>query len=225
MAQTEQSDSSVSNPLRLRLRRRLLLTLLIGGLVAGVGVWTAAVGYRSWIEGQFDSRPPKRTPLNAPYIPSPQDVVDKMLEAAELDEHDVVFDLGCGDGRIVITAAKRYGCRGVGFEYDPKIAELARANVEKAGVADLVSIEQRDIFTIEPAELNQASAITLYLLPWMNEKLMPQLERLEPGKVILSHDWDLPGIEPDRIERLDSQFDNSRVEHRIYAWKTPLKSK
>ncbi|HZL90407.1 MAG TPA: class I SAM-dependent methyltransferase, partial [Pirellulaceae bacterium] len=142
-----------------------------------------------------------------------------------LDEHDVVFDLGCGDGRIVITAAKRYGCRGVGFEYDPKIAELARANVEKAGVADLVSIEQRDIFTIEPAELNQASAITLYLLPWMNEKLMPQLERLEPGKVILSHDWDLPGIEPDRIERLDSQFDNSRVEHRIYAWKTPLKSK
>jgi SAM-dependent methyltransferase len=223
MEQTEPQDPPRPSPVRPPARRSRLLVLLIGVLLAAVGIWTAVVGYKSWIESHFDTGPPKRQPLNAPYIPSPQDVVDTMLEAADLDENDVVFDLGCGDGRIVITAAKRYGCRGVGFEYDPKIAELARANVEKEGVADLVSIEERDIFTIESAELNRASVITLYLLPWMNEKLQPTLERLEPGKVILSHDWDLPGIEPDRIARLDSQFDDARVEHRIYVWTTPLK--
>jgi SAM-dependent methyltransferase len=223
MAPSEHKQSPVANPFRPTVRRKLLLGLLIGGLVALIGIWSAVTAYRSWLEGQIDTRPPKRKTLNAPYIPSPQDVVDTMLEAADLDKDDVVFDLGCGDGRIVITAAKRYGCRGIGFEYDPKIAGLARANVAKEGLADLVTIEQRDIFTIEPAELNRASVITLYLLPWMNEKLRPQLERLASGKVILSHDWDLPGIEPDRVVRMDSQFDDSRVEHRIYVWTTPLK--
>lgn len=222
MAPSEHKQSRV-NPFRPTVPRKLLLGLLIGGLVAMIGIWGAVLGYRSWLESQIDTRPPKRKPLNAPYIPSPQDVVDTMLEAADLDKEDVVFDLGCGDGRIVITAAKRYGCRGIGFEYDPKIAELARANVAKEGLADLVTIEQRDIFTIEPAELNRASVITLYLLPWMNEKLQPTLERLKPGKVILSHDWDLPGIEPDRVVRMDSQFDDSSVEHRIYVWTAPLK--
>jgi SAM-dependent methyltransferase len=187
-------------------------------------MWLAVFGFQWWVE-RVNSAPPHRIPKNAPFIPSPQDVVDRMLELAELDENDVVYDLGCGDGRIVITAAKRYGCRGIGFEYDAKIAELARENVRRQGVADLVTIEQRDIFTIETEELNRASAITLYLLPWMNDKLKPQLVQLGPGKVIVSHEWDLPGYEPDRAVRMESQDDRSDSQHRIFLWRTPLKKK
>jgi hypothetical protein len=221
MAQSEHSRPPVANPFRPTVRRRLLLVLLIGGLIAMIGIWSAAVGYRSWIENQFDPRPPNRKHLNAPTSRrrrtwwtrcSRRPISTRTTSCSTWVRRRTDRD-----------HRRAAGCRGVGFEYDPKIAELARANAEKSGVADLVTIEQRDIFTIEPAELNRASVITLYLLPWMNEKLQPTLARLEPGKVILSHDWDLPGIKPDRIERLDSQFDDSRVEHRVYVWTTPLK--
>lgn len=201
---------------------RRLVPWLLGGLAAVVVIWLAAIGYRAWLESRFDPQL-KRTPLNAPYIPSPQDVVDRMLALADLDQDDVIYDLGCGDGRIVITAAKRYGCRGIGYEYDPQIAELARQNAKEQGVEHLVTIEQRDIFTIERDELNRASAITLYLLPWMNEKLLPTLCQLDPGKVIVSHSWDLPGYPPDHKVQMDSQDDDTPVAHEILVWKTPLK--
>ncbi len=220
-ADNESSTTDRIDPLPLPARR--LVRWLMGGLVVAVGLWLAALAFRSWADRQIKSGPPQRAAKNAPYIPSPQDVVDRMLELADLDANDVVYDLGCGDGRIVITAARRYGCRGIGFEYDPQIAELARENAKAAGVADLVSIEQRDIFTIEPAELNRASVIALYLLPWMNEKLQPRLSELEPGKIIVSHEWDLPGASPDHEEELDSQDDDSPARHRILKWTTPLR--
>ena len=204
--------------------RRRLVVGLVAGLTVLLGLWLAVNGYRAWLEGRISSAPPQRVAKNAPYIPSPQDVVDRMLELADLDASDVVYDLGCGDGRIVITAARRYGCRGIGFEYDPQIAELARETAKAAGVADLVTIEQRDIFTIEPAELNRASVITLYLLPWMNEKLQPRLAQLDAGKRIVSHEWDLPGATPDHEEEMDSRDDGSEVRHRILTWTTPLRS-
>lgn len=205
-------------------RRRLLAWLVCGSLAAGACVWAGSYAYTTWLERSFDPKM-KRTPRNAPFIKSPQDVVDRMLELAELDENDVIYDLGCGDGRIVITAAKRYGCRGIGYEYDPKIAETARENARAEKVDHLVKIEQRDIFTLDKAKLNRASVITLYLLPWMNEKLLPRLAELDEGKTIISHDWDLPGIEPDREVEMDSQDDETPAVHRIFVWQTPLKKK
>jgi SAM-dependent methyltransferase len=220
MIQPDAAAASTTHP---PTRRRWLALWLVMGLAALLALWVAALGYRSWLEGHIAAGPPDRVPNNAPYIPSPQDVVDRMLELADLDNNDVVYDLGCGDGRIVITAAKRYGCRGVGFEYDPQIAALARQNAAAAGVAELVTIEERDIFTIETAELNRASAITLYLLPWMNEKLAPRLSELAAGKVIVSHEWNLPGISPDHEEEMDSRDDDSDARHRILKWTTPLR--
>lgn len=222
MSSPETTDPSLNLPANSRSRRRWLIGWLLAGILAVGGGWLGVFGFQQWVE-TVNSRPPHRIPRNAPYIPTPQDVVDRMLELANVDENDVVFDLGCGDGRIVITAAKRYGCRAVGFEYDAKIAELARENVRQQGVADLVTIEQRDIFTIEPAELNRASVITLYLLPWMNQKLKPNLARLDPGKVIVAHDWDLPGCKPDHSERMNSVDDDAAYEHGIFMWTTPLK--
>src|SRR6187399_1520097 len=120
------------------------------------------------------------------YVPTPEPVVDRMLELAAVDEDDIVYDLGCGDGRIVITAAQRYGVKAWGFDIDPVRVAEARANAKAAGVEDLVTIEQKDIFTLD---LSPASVVTLYLLPELNVRLIPQLAQLEPGSRIVSHDF------------------------------------
>jgi len=158
-----------------------------------------------------------RTP-DVIFVPTPQDVVDRMLELAQVSKDDLVYDLGCGDGRIVVTAAKRYGCRAVGYDIDPKRVKESIKNVEKNRVGHLVSIEQKDIFTLD---LSDASVITLYLLPTLNVKLIPQLEKLKPGSRIVSHDFAMKGVQPDKVVKLTSTEDHS--EHRIYLWTTPLK--
>ena len=112
------------------------------------------------------------------YVPTPNDVTAKMLEMADVKQSDLLFDLGCGDGRIVVTAAKKFGCKAVGYEIDPQRVIEARDNVKKRKVEHLAKIEQKDIFTLD---LSQASVIALYLLPGMNVKLVPQLEKLKPG--------------------------------------------
>lgn len=150
------------------------------------------------------------------YVPTPQPVVDKMLQVAKLRKGDVVFDLGCGDGRIVITAAKRYGVKAWGFDVDPKRIAEARENVRKNGVEDLVTIEQKDIFTLD---LSPATVVTLYLLPSLNVRLIPQLERLRHGSRIVSHDFDMKGIVPTQQLFVDA---NHRS-HGVYLWTTPLK--
>ena len=106
------------------------------------------------------------------FVPTPQEVVDKMLELAEVKEGDVVYDLGCGDGRIPVTAAKKYGVKAVGFDVDPQRIKESNENVEKNGVGKLVTIKQEDIFK---QDLSKANVVTLYLLPSLNVKLMPQL--------------------------------------------------
>ena len=151
------------------------------------------------------------------YVPTPQDVVDKMLELAEVAKDDLVYDLGCGDGRIVVTAAKKYGCRGVGYDINPKRIKESLENVEKNNVGNLVRIEQEDIFTLD---LSEANVITLYLLPSLNVKLIPQLEKLRPGSRIVSHDFDMKGVKPDKVVKLNS--DNEYSDHTIYLWTTPL---
>lgn len=153
------------------------------------------------------------------FVPTPQEVVEKMLELAEVKKEDLVYDLGCGDGRIVVTAAKKYGCKAVGFDIDPKRIEESLQNVEKNNVVDLVRIEERDIFTLD---LSEASVITLYLLPELNVKLIPQLEKLKPGSRIVSHDFDMKGVKPDKVVKVTSNQGYTQ-KHSIYLWITPLK--
>jgi hypothetical protein len=159
--------------------------------------------------------PPRRPDVI--YVPTPQPVVDKMLEIAKVTKDDIVYDLGCGDGRIVVTAAKRYGCKAFGYDIDPKRIKESNENVEDNGVGHLVTIEQRDIFTLD---LSPANVVTLYLLPSLNVKLIPQLERLKPGSRIVSHDFDMKGVKPEQVIELDTEGGGS---HTIYFWTTPLK--
>lgn len=152
------------------------------------------------------------------FVPTPQDVVEKMLELAEVKKSDLVYDLGCGDGRIVVTAAKRYGCKAVGYDIDPERIKESLENVQENDVANLVRIEQEDIFTLD---LSKADVITLYLLPSLNVKLIPQLEKLRPGTRIVSHDFDMSGVEPEEVIKLISSEDQS--EHTIYLWTAPIR--
>jgi len=154
------------------------------------------------------------------FVPTPQDVVDKMLELVEVKKDDLLYDLGCGDGRIVVTAAKRFGCKAVGYDIDPERVKESLENVEKNGVGHMVRIEQKDIFTLD---LSKANVITLYLLPSLNVKLIPQLEKLKPGSRIVSHDFRMKGVKPDKVVKLTSNEDGS--EHKIFLWTSPLKKR
>jgi ribosomal protein L11 methylase PrmA len=152
------------------------------------------------------------------FVPTPQDVVDKMLELAKIKKTDLVYDLGCGDGRIVVTAAKRYGCKAIGYDIDPQRVKESLENVEKNKVGRLVRIERKDIFTLD---LSKVNVITLYLLPSLNVKLIPQLEKLKPGSRIVSHDFGMEGAQPDKVITVTSNEDED--EHEIYLWTMPLR--
>ncbi len=160
--------------------------------------------------------------LDIEYVPTPHNVVAKMLAAAKITEDDVVYDLGCGDGRLLVAAAKKYGARGFGFDLDPERIAEARANVEKAGVGHLVTIEQKNIFDVD---VRPASVVTLYLLPELNVRLIPQLEQLAPGSRILSHDFDMAGVEPDDVWPIVAVHHRPPPrtrKHYVYKWTTPL---
>ncbi len=146
------------------------------------------------------------------FVPTPPVVIDTMLEVAQVTKDDLLYDLGCGQGDIVVAAAKKYGCRCVGYDIDPVRVREARKNVEENNVGHLVRIEHQDVFTLD---LSDADVITLYLLPSLNVKLIPQLEKLKPGSRIVSHDFDMRGVTPDRVIDLDG--------HTVYFWTTPLK--
>jgi len=151
------------------------------------------------------------------FVPTPPEVVAKMLELAEPKKTDLLYDLGCGDGRIVITAAEKCGCHAVGFDIDPKRIEESLANAKKSSAQELVKFEQKDIFTLD---LSKANVVTLYLLPRLNVKLIPQLRKLKPGSRIVSHDFDMEGVEPDKVVKINSDNGGS---HTVYLWTTPLK--
>jgi outer membrane protein assembly factor BamB len=155
---------------------------------------------------------------DAIFFPTPQDVVEKMLKLADINKEDVVYDLGCGDGRIVVTAAKEYGCKAVGYEIDPELVKLARENIKQNQVEHLVKIEREDVFTLD---LSGANVIMVYLLPRLNERLIPQLKKLKPGSRIVSHQFQMPRIKADKVFTVKSKDDG--VEHTLYLWTTPLK--
>jgi SAM-dependent methyltransferase len=162
--------------------------------------------------------PPPTKPTKTPdviYVPTPQDVVEKMLELAEVKKGDLVYDLGCGDGRIVVTAAKKFGCKAVGFDIDPQRVRESLENVKKNGVEKLVQIKEADIFTLD---LSDANVITLYLLPDLNVRLIPQLQKLKPGSRIVSHQFDMRGVKPKKVVQVPV---NGQT-HQVYLWVTPL---
>lgn len=150
------------------------------------------------------------------FVPTPQPVVDKMLEVAGVTKDDLLYDLGCGNGIIVVTAAKKYGCKAVGYDINPRRIKESRKNVQDNEVGHLAKIEQADIFTLD---LSPASVITLCLLPELNVKLIPQLEKLKPGSRIVSHDFDMRGVTPDKVVELNEDGES----HTVYLWTTPLK--
>lgn len=171
------------------------------------------------------------------YVPTPRVVVDKMLAVAKLHPDDILYDLGCGDGRILVTAATRYGVHGVGFDIDPDRVEEAERNVREAGVEDRVTIRRQDVFTVD---LSPATVITVYLLPRLNARLVPQLEKVAPGTRIISHDFDIAGtvndgywtMQASYFGTINELFDASapedrghyrQVTHKIYRWVAPLR--
>jgi len=164
---------------------------------------------------------PQRAEAHTPdvvYVGTPYDVVSKMLSMASVKKGDVVYDLGCGDGRMVVLAAAKYGCRGFGYEIDPERIAAARANIRRNGVGNLVKIVQEDLFTID---LSKADVLSLYLLPDINEKLLPKFENMKPGCRLVFHDYGLEGIKPDQTVRVISNEDNAS--HTLYLYTTPLK--
>jgi SAM-dependent methyltransferase len=133
--------------------------------------------------------------LDVPYVTTPQSVVDAMLELAGVGRSDRLIDLGSGDGRIVITAARRWGTPGLGYEIDPRLASIATGNARRAGVDELAKFVVDDIFV---ADLSSATVITMYLLPDVNLRLRPRLRALRPGTRLVSHDWDMGDWPPQR---------------------------
>lgn len=151
------------------------------------------------------------------FVATPHEAVEIMLRLAEVKQTDVVYDLGCGDGRIVIAAAKKAGCMAYGFDIDPEMVEKSRENVRKEKLERLVTIKQQDIFDLD---LSKASVVTLYLLPEINVALIPKLEQMKPGSRIVSHSFDIEGVEPD-VEA--TVFREGGKSNKVYLWTTPLK--
>ncbi len=175
-------------------------------LVSRRGILTlASLAATHRLLGQDDLFP------EVPYVPTPPEVVDAMLKMANVKGSDIVYDLGCGDGRIVIAAAKQYGATGIGFDIDPERIKDANENAKYEGVTAKVKFVQKDLFE---ADLSQATVITMYLLPSVNLRLRPKLlASLKPGTRLVSHAFDMGDWKPEKEDLIDGR--------RIYFWTIP----
>ena len=183
--------------------RNRLLALAVTVIVAGVPGATSAFA---------QTAAPSRRP-DVIYVPTPEPVVEAMLQVAGVTAKDVVYDLGCGDGRIPVTAARKYGAHGVCFDIDPERIKEANENVAKNNVGNLVKVVHADLFE---QDLSGASVITLYLLPSLNVKLMPKLmKELKPGTRIVSHAFDMGDWKPEKELDVDGR--------KVYFWTIPKK--
>jgi len=152
----------------------------------------------------------------APYVPTPEAVVARMLEMAKVGKDSVVYDIGCGDGRFIIAAAERYGARGVGIDIDPQRIRESRANAKAAGVEDRVKFRQEDATRVD---ISEATVLTIYLLPESNELLRPKFEKeLKPGVLVVSHNYEIPGWKDKEIST-DTVTDPDGKEHSIFLYK------
>jgi cyclopropane fatty-acyl-phospholipid synthase-like methyltransferase len=185
--------------------RRVILGVALSGVL-----WTlpAAAQQAPAAQQPPAATEPKRTP-DVIYVPTPQPVVDAMLKMANVTAKDVVYDLGCGDGRIPVTAAQRFGAKGIGIDIDPVRISEANENAKVAGVTDKVTFLNQDLFT---TDIKEATVVTLYLLPSLNQKLMPKLKaELKPGTRIVSHAFDMgESWPPEKTEQVEGKT--------IYYW-------
>ena len=192
----------------MRLRRSSSCALLIAAIVA---VSTAAA----------QNSKPLRQP-DVPYVPTTEVAVQAMLKLAGVTRNDVLYDLGCGDGRIVIAAAKMYGARGVGIDINPERIAEAKENARKAGVENLVRFEENDLFQ---ADIHEATVVTLFLLNSVNLKLRPKLlANLRPGTPIVSNTFDMGDWKPEREVTLEGN-DDEFLSRNLYLWKIPPRDK
>jgi SAM-dependent methyltransferase len=178
-------------------QRRRILALGIAGIAGGL------TGFPSLAQNVLRRR------LDVPYEPSPQPVVDKMLELAQVNQDDLLYDLGCGDGRIVITAAQKYGAHGIGIDLDPQRIAEAQVNAKKADVVDRVQFMVSDLYL---TNFSDATVVTLFLWPHVNRKLRPLLwQQLKVGTRVVSHLWDMgPEWPPDKTASI--------LDRKIYYW-------
>jgi SAM-dependent methyltransferase len=185
-------------------------------LLRGAGaLWLARTAPAALLLAPQAARPrdePARH-LDVPYVPTPMPVVDAMLDLARVKKDDTLYDLGCGDGRIVVRAASRFGCRGVGVDLNPERVTEARANADREKVTALTRFEVGDVFEFD---FSQASVVTMYLLPSVNMKLRPRLlKELKPGSRIVSHDFDMGDWTP--------QITRDLGRSRIFLWTVPAR--
>jgi SAM-dependent methyltransferase len=153
--------------------------------------------------------------LDVPYVPTPEMVVDEMLEMAQVNGEDVLYDLGSGDGRIPITAAQRFGTKGVGIDLNPARVKEARENAKKAKVTDKVEFLEGNLFEMD---FNEATVISLYLFPQVNMRLRPKILRMKPGTRVVSHNYDMGDWEPDQTKKIKAP---NGTEHTLYLWIVP----
>ncbi len=164
------------------------------------------------------SAAPRREP-DVPYVPTTEAAVEAMLKLADVKKTDIVYDLGCGDGRIVITAAKKLGARGVGIDINPVRIGEAKENAKKAGVEKLVRFEENDLFE---ADIHEATVVTLFLLPHINLKLRPKLlQDLKPGTRIVSNTFDMGDWKPEKEAIVPETDEDSYLSHKLYFWIVP----
>jgi len=158
-----------------------------------------------------EPRPPQERVADAIFVPTPQDVVEKMLEAANVGKDDLLYDLGSGDGRILIEAAKKHGCRAVGLEIDRDLVNLSQGRTTEAKVEKMVSIKEADIFS---ADFSDPTVVTVYHYPPILKQLLPKLEQLKPGARIVSHQFEMPDLPAER--RITVESNETGTKHTIY---------
>lgn len=157
--------------------------------------------------------------LDVPYVPTPEIVVDKMLQLAEVNGEDIIYDLGSGDGRIPIAAAQRFGTKGVGIDLNPERVREATANALSAQVTDKVEFIEGNIFNID---FSEATVLFLYLFPEVNMKLRPRILEMKPGTRVISHNYDMGDWKPEQTTKIKAP---SGMEHTLYLWRVPPNGK
>jgi ubiquinone/menaquinone biosynthesis C-methylase UbiE len=205
------------------MRIKILILILmgaVGGHFPGFPPLPAAVPTRTSALPSTDEKQTEQVPAKKPdvfFVPTPSEAVEKMLEMAGIQSGDILYDLGCGDGRIVVTAAKKYGIRAVGVDVDPERIRESLENARTNRVEHLVTIKQADIFELD---FSEATVVTLFLLPELNTRLKPQLRKLKPGSRILSYSFEMHRAKPDEVFRgkLDHEFGRA---YTIFKWVVP----
>ncbi len=202
---------------RSAVRRFWIWPITFGIPFVAVAIWAIASAQRN---DSADGQGEVPDDLVAGFVPTPQPVVEKMLEVAEVKKEDVVYDLGCGDGRIVVTAAKIYGCKAVGIDIDPRCIQDSNENRKKNKVEELVTIEKKDFFQVD---LGEATVVALYLLPEVNIKLIPKLQELKPGTRIVCHNFGIKGMKAEKIVPTEMTHPSGiHTAHKIYLYVAPL---